>query len=298
MPDVLTVMEAVNRSARFLAERGAESPRLSAELLLAHVLGRERLWLYLNYDRPLSDDERDAYRELVRRRAQHEPVAYLIGRKEFYSLDFGVSPAVLIPRPETEHLVETALRHCKERALAAPRILDIGVGSGAIIIALLHALPQSRGVGIDISRAALAVAEQNAARHNVLDRLALVEADMEQVEPLNDEAAFDIVVANPPYITDAERDALMSDVRDYEPPQALFCGADPLRYYRAAARLAAAHLVDDGLLALELSAKHGSEICGYLKQTGDWRQLRTTCDLAGVQRVWQGIRCKNNASSP
>lgn len=282
---VLTIMDAVKRSAEYLARRSVEAARLSAEVLLAHVLGVERLQLYLKFDQPLSSEERDRYRELVRRRGLHEPVAYLVGHKEFYSLDFAVTPDVLIPRPETEHLVEVVLAWCRESGTRAPRILDLGTGSGNIAIVLLHELPGARATGLDVSAPALAVARANAAAHGTADRLALIEGDMEQAEAVPGDAVFDVVVSNPPYIPERAREALMPDVRDYEPGLALFAGPDPLRYYRAVERLAQAHLVAGGLLAVELGEDCRGGVEALLAESGAWEELAVHRDLRGVERV-------------
>jgi release factor glutamine methyltransferase len=214
-------LELVAKAAPYLARHGSDTPRLDAELLLAEALGCSRMEVYLQFERPLSDTERDRFRELLRRRAAGEPVAYIRGRKEFMSLEFLVSPAVLVPRPETEVLVEEGLSRLStalDRGVATPWVLDVGTGSGAIVISLLAQSPGTRAVGTDISAAALDVARANAARLGVGDRVEWLEADL----ATGVDRRFDLLTANLPYVDPAWEDGVTPDVAASEPGQALF----------------------------------------------------------------------------
>jgi len=239
-----TTARLLRWTTEFLAKAGVDEPRLSAELLLAHALGWAKIDLYTRFNEVPGEDQRRAFRELVRRAAAHEPIAYLIGRKEFYSLAFEVTPDVLIPRPETETLVERVVLHGRQRPGDGPRFLDLGTGSGCVAIAILSQLPEARAVGSDVSEAALQIARRNAERHRVLDRLELIEADglripAEAIPP----GGFDLIVSNPPYVADEQCESLPENVRRYEPAQALFAGPDGLRFYRL--------LHDDGPVLLQ-----------------------------------------------
>lgn len=295
--EALRAIDTVLRAARYLEQRGVESPRLSADLIVAHVLGLSRLELYLRYDRLLSDEDRAQCRELVRRRGLHEPMAYLLGHKEFFSLDFVVSPAVLIPRPETELLVESVLDWTRRTAHPSPRILDVGTGSGCIAIALLHALPTATAVGTDISQPALEMARQNALRHSVADRLALCLHDMEADWPQETTSSFDVLVSNPPYVSDHEHEHLMPDVRHYEPACALRSGPDPLRYYHALVRLGVRCVSPRGLLVVELGAGMAGAVGDLVGGTGAWESIAVKPDLSGTDRVLIAERKQGNVHS-
>ena len=224
---MLTVLEAINLSTEFLGKRDIESPRINAELLLAHTLNCKRLDLYLSYDRPLNEDEVNIYREFIRRRSKSEPLQYIIGKVEFYGLEFNVNPSVLIPRQETEILVETIINSVnKEDNL---RILDIGVGSGNITISLAKHLAFSKIIATDINEQALATAKANAELNGVLERINFINHDI-LTGNLNDE--FDIVVSNPPYISQKEFPELKDELKVYEPKNALTDYSDGLSYYK------------------------------------------------------------------
>src|SRR5688572_7707507 len=216
-----TVGRLLNWTVEFLGKHGAENPRLDAEVLLAHARGCRRIDLYATFGEPASEETRTAFRELVKRRAAGTPVAYLVGHREFYSLDFEVTPDVLIPRPETEHLVIALLDHVKQRPKtgASLEIADIGTGSGAIAVCAAKYLPQSHVMAIDISPAALAVAKRNAERHGAADRIEFIESSLFASVPA--ERQFDYIVSNPPYVSTAEMAELAKDVREHEPQSAL-----------------------------------------------------------------------------
>lgn len=275
-----TVLDYLNRSRRFLEGKRIESARLEAEILLAHVLGCRRLDLYLAYDRALSAGEVDRYRELVTRRAQRVPTAYLTGRREFFGLELAVTPDVLIPRPETELLVEEALEHLRGRE--APRVVDVGTGSGCIAVALAARRPDVVVDAVDRSGAALAVARANAERHGVLGRVRLVRGDL--LDPFRG-APWDAVVSNPPYVAEADAASLPEEVREHEPAGALFAGPDGLAVLRALAERSAAVLRTGGALLVEVGAGQGDAVGALLAEGGRWRDVKRRKDFAGIERV-------------
>ena len=225
-----TLIEVLRLSTDYLAQHGSGSPRLDAELLLAHALGVRRLDLYLLHDRPLREPELGAARELVRRRASGEPVAYITGVREFYNRAFAVTPAVLIPRPETETLVEAALRRLRELSEdGEPTAADLGTGSGCIAVTLAAEIAALHVFATDVSSGALDVARGNAVTHEVEQRVSFIEGDW--ARPLT--TPVDVLVSNPPYVTSEELAATARDVRDFEPVLALDGGADGLGAYRA-----------------------------------------------------------------
>ncbi len=248
----MTVLETIRRSTDFLAQKGVDSPRLQTELLLAHVLKVPRMQLYLNFERPLSAGELDATRQLVQRRGRREPLQHVIGSTSFCGLEIAVNPNVLIPRPETELLAERGWQFLKGRSgpdSSGPTALDFGTGSGCLAIALAHHCPAARVHALDISRAALEVARQNAARLTVSDRLEFIEGNGFAALPRD--ARFDLIISNPPYVPSGEIAALQPEVRDYDPRVALDGGADGLDFFRRLAAEAGPWLPPGGKLMLE-----------------------------------------------
>ncbi|MEM7230176.1 MAG: peptide chain release factor N(5)-glutamine methyltransferase, partial [Planctomycetota bacterium] len=231
-----------------------DSPRITAELLLANVLGCERIRLYMEVDRPAAPEEREQLRDLVRRALRHEPVQYLTGIAPFFTSEYAVSTDTLIPRPSTETLVAAALdRARRHSADAGIRILDIGTGTGCIIVSLLRQLTLASGVATDLNEDILALARSNAERLEVADRLELCSGSC--FEPVGD-AAFELIVSNPPYISDEEWNDLEPNVRDFEPATALRGGVDGLDVIRRLVAEAPRHLVDGGHLLLEIADAH------------------------------------------
>ncbi len=274
-----TIGAILTWTKQYFADKGVASPRLDAEVLLSHILGRDRMYLYVNFDQPLEAGELAAFREAVRQRARRVPVAYITGRKEFFGLPFSVTPAVLIPRPDTEVLVEAALRRLQGRE--DPFLLDVGTGSGAIIISLLHKLPAARAVAIDISADALAVAAGNAAKLGVADRLELARGDL--LAPVAGRA-FDAIVSNPPYIAAKDMAGLAPELV-YEPRAALAGGADGLDFYRRLAAGGAAHLKPGGFLAVEVGAGQAGAVAALATAATGLAALAIVKDYAGVERV-------------
>jgi release factor glutamine methyltransferase len=256
---VRTLMEVVRLSAGYLESHGSSSPRLDAELLAGSALRLRRLDLYLQFDRPLEEAQLGAIRELVRRRGDGEPVAHITGEREFWSRPFTVTPAVLIPRPETETLVGLALERARSIAAggAGVRIADVGTGSGCIAVTLAAELPGATLTATDISEAALEVAAANAGRHDVATRIELLHGSWG--EPLAGRC-FDIVVANPPYIPSGELAGLERDVRDREPALALDGGSDGLDAYRPLLAAIAAVLAPGGWAATEIDVRAAAAV--------------------------------------
>jgi len=284
--DVWTVGRLLTWTTDWLATKGAESPRLDAEVLLAHVRGCPRIALYTAFDEPVADAERARFRELVSRRGGGEPVAYLVGSREFFSLPFAVTKDVLIPRPETEGLVVRAIDLFKDAA--APRIVDVGTGSGAIAVAIAKRLPRATLTASDISAAALAVAADNAARHGVGGRVACVQSDL-----LADPALagpWDAIVSNPPYVREEEVAALPRDVRDHEPRSALVAGPTGVEVVERLARQAGERLAPGGWLLVEIGPAIAAAAEGALAAVSDLEPAPTLKDLAGLPRIVQARR--------
>lgn len=244
-----TVRRLLEWTEDFLRKKGFESPRLEAQILLAHALDCKKIDLYVRHDEEPTEDRRTAFRETIKKRAEGMPVAYLVGHREFYSLEFAVTPAVLIPRPETETLVMEALRRLKP--LESPRVLDLGTGSGAIAVAIARQHKTARITAVDVSSPALAVAIGNAQRHGVADRITFLEGDL--FAPVAGQT-FDLIVSNPPYIADAEFTSLDVGVREFEPRAALAGGPDGLDFYRRIAADVQTYLCPGGAILVEIGA--------------------------------------------
>ena len=278
-----TVREILGKSEGYLQEKGVDAPRLSTQLLLAKVLGLDRLGLVLAMDRPLSVEELDGYRPLIARRGKGEPVAYLLGEREFFGLDFTVTPDTLIPRPETELIVERALELFPQGALS--RFADLGTGSGCLAVTLAVKFPQAQGLALDKSPGALAVARENAAKHGVADRLDFVEADFAALPETA--GGYALVVSNPPYVTAAEYRECSKEVRDFEPQGALVPGETGLEAVPVVARAAMARLAPGGVLLVEIGWKQGPAVAALLAEAG-FADVAVRRDLAGHDRVVEG----------
>jgi release factor glutamine methyltransferase len=265
----------------FLKRKGSESPRLDAEVMLAHVLGWPRVQLYTHYEDIVDDAKRKAFRELVKRRAEGAPVAYLVGRKEFYSLKFEVGPAVLIPRPESEFVVVEFLTVCKR--MEAPRAVDVGTGSGCIALASLKHHPTARFVAIDVSADALALARKNAASLGLGDRIDFRQGD--RLNPVAGDGPFDVILSNPPYIPTEDVAGLEPGVRDYEPHTALDGGPDGLRMVESLIEESAPLLKPGGHLILEIGSAQESAVRGLIESNGAYRLMPTVHDHAKHPRV-------------
>jgi release factor glutamine methyltransferase len=283
MAETWTIGRLLAWTTDYLKRHHADSPRLEAEVLLAHALGCPRIGLYTAFEEEPREAVRAAFRELVRRRAEGEPVAYLVGHREFYSLKFRVGPAVLIPRPETETLVLALLDLIKAAGTAEPAIVDVGTGSGVIAICAAKYLPQAHVVAIDASAEALAVARANAADHGLAERIAFLEGDL--LAPLAAGQAFDAIVSNPPYVSEAEWEALEPDVRNYEPRGALVAGPQGTEVIARLIPQATARLRPGGHLLLEISPMIHEAVIGLLAAEPRLETLPTVKDLARHPRI-------------
>jgi len=278
-----TILRMILWSAKYLTEKGVEAGRLDAEWLLSAALGVDRLQLYMQYDRPLSTDEREAFKPLLRRRASREPLQYIIGRTGFRQLELKTDPRVLIPRPETEVLVQEVLDWASAGPGSAGRVWDMGTGTGAVALSLAAEGTWTRVVATDVSPAALSVAADNAERHELSGLVEFREGSL--FEPLEEREQFDVIVSNPPYIADGERGALQPEIRDWEPPEALFAGEDGLDVIRQLVAGAPEHLSCGGLLALECGLGQAEGIAADLNATGAFAAVRIRPDLTGRPRV-------------
>ena len=280
-----SLTECVARAAQRLAfGPHPERARQDAEVLLFSVLGANRAWLLAHANEELPDARVSRLAEWIERRSFGEPIQYILGEAEFYGLPFNVNPEVLIPRPETEHLVEKTIELAAD--FMQPRIVDVGTGSGAIAVALARKLPRAAITAVELSAAALEVAKKNAVRNGVEDRIRFVEGNL--LAPVAG-VQFEIVVSNPPYVPEADRRSLAVEVRDYEPAQALFAGEDGLAVYRRLIPEAFAQLVSGGVLVLEIGHGQQESVCLLLQNTG-YVDTEFTADLQGIPRV-ASARC-------
>ncbi|HXT87464.1 MAG TPA: peptide chain release factor N(5)-glutamine methyltransferase [Verrucomicrobiae bacterium] len=282
-----TVRCALRDGMAQLAAANTPSHALAAELLLVHVTGRDRAWIYAHPEAELSEYAAKTFFELIARRASGVPTQYLTGKQEFWGLKFEVSPAVLIPRPETEHVIEVALQRLDERSGAkrgdSLRIADMGTGSGCIAIALAKELPNAQVFATDISIEALQVAMRNAEKHRVARRVHFIQCDLlesQECEP----QAFDLIVSNPPYVARAGESELAPEVREHEPHTALFGGATGTEIYTRLIALASQYLRPGSLLVMEIGYGASERVHAML-DANSWADIRVTKDLAGIPRV-------------
>lgn len=275
---VWTIGSILKWSEQYFGSHGAETPRLDAEVLLSYLLGQKRIFLYVHFDQPLTVEELARYREMVKRRAAGEPVAYICGEKEFMGLTFKVTPAVLVPQPDTETLVEAVIERLKGKEGA--RIADVCTGSGAIALALAHYLPETSVAATDISAEAIGIAKRNAENLSFSERAEFFEGDL--LAPLAGKT-FDAIVSNPPYIPSGEIAGLPREVR-VEPKIALDGGADGLDFYRHLVHESADFLENGGFLAVECGDTQAGAIADMAKG-GGFGKTEILCDLADKERV-------------
>ena len=270
----------------FFAGHQIEEPRLSAELLLSHVLHCSRMELYTQFEKVPAPAQLQQFRELVKKRREHTPVAYLIGKNWFYSIEFAVSQDVLIPRPDTETLVETAIRAVRlATTWEKPEILELGVGSGCISIALAKHLPAASIVATDISAPALSVAQANARTAGVSDRLRLQHGDLyDALAGMSVRPTFHLIVSNPPYIPTGQIAALMPEVKDHEPRLALDGGETGLAFYHRIIAGAPEYLLPTGMLLVETAFDQAAKVAGIITASGKFSEPRIIRDAAGHQR--------------
>ena len=291
--DAMDVRAALAEAMARLRAAQVPSHALAAELLLMHALGRDRAWIYTHPEAPLDSNVAENYFALVARRAAGEPVQYLTGRQEFWGLEFEVTPAVFIPRPETEHVVEVALERLSARGASGQplRIADVGTGSGCLAVALARELPHAEILATDISAAALEVARRNAARHGVSVRIQFLETNLldaflhESRITSHESHLFDLIVSNPPYIARDEASSLPREVREHEPEQALFGGAAGFEIYARLIEQAGARLRAGGILVVELGYDPAERVREMFHVKHCWHKVSITNDLAGIPRV-------------
>lgn len=273
-----TIREVLDWAAQDFAGRGIESPRLDAELLVAKALGIDRVGLYLDLNRPLREGERSAIRPLVTRRREREPVAYILGHRDFYGRRFAVTPDVLIPRPDTETLVEHALECIPQEAPC--RVLDVGTGSGAIAVTIAAERPLATVTATDISEAALRVASKNAELHEVAARVRLEKADL-----LGGADQYDVIVSNPPYIASAEIKTLQAEVQEHEPIAALEAGEDGLDVIRALLPASEPATVSGAQMLIEIGAGQAVSVVDFAAEHTAWQPVAVYPDLNRIERV-------------
>ena len=275
---IWSIRDVLDWAAKDFSARGIDSPRLDAELLVASALGMDRIGLYLDLSRPLDEEERRAVRLLLTRRRAREPVAYILGHRDFYGRRFEVTPDVLIPRPDTETLVEHAL---EQIALdASCRVADVGAGSGAIAVTLAAERPVATSIGTDISEAALKVAARNAVTHGVSDRV-----ELELVDLFDPGETYDLVVSNPPYIARADMETLQQEVRLHEPSSALEAGEDGLDVIRELLERAKAVTLANAHLMIEVGQGQAAAVVDLAARVGGWHREAVYLDLNRIERV-------------
>ncbi len=283
-----TTSDALAKTTRSLAKAGVPNPRVDTEWLLASVLNTSRSGIYANARRPLTPTQYERLQALVQQRRGRVPLQHLLGETEFFSLPFHVGPDALIPRSETEILVETLIDRLYTHA--GPRVLDIGTGAGPIAVTLAHALPTSRLIATDVSPKALRLAVRNARRNDVHQRIAFLCADL--FAAFRFRAAFDAVVSNPPYVASGDMSGLQPEVRDFDPPLALNGGPDGLAFHRSIIARAPAHLNPGGWLALEVADDTATDVANLMVRSSGLIHVRTLPDLTGTERI---LLAKKNA---
>jgi release factor glutamine methyltransferase len=296
--DSFSIRRALLWGAQVLSDAGIENHRLDAEVLLRHVLKMEKEELYVNGDAPISAGQEAKFRELLLRRSRREPAAYITGHKEFWSLGFLVSPAVLIPRPETELLVEVALHYVRQFASGSPvKVFDIGTGSGIISVCLAKDHTALQIVAVDISPVALDIARLNARRHGVADRIRFLPGDLfAPVKPPPE--TFDLIVSNPPYIRTGELLMLAPEIREWEPTLALDGGADGIDTYRRIIEEGHKYLAPGGSMVLEIGADMTSAVADLFSRCGYYGPACVHQDYAGKDRVIAAMKLLPSAAAP
>jgi release factor glutamine methyltransferase len=273
-----TIQKLLAWITEYLTRNGVDAPRLSAEMLLSHALGLKRIELYTQFDRVVEKDALDRLHDLVKRAGNHEPVAYLVGRTEFYSLEMEVTADCLIPRPETELLVQHANEFLRTRE-GEQHVCDLCTGCGCIAIAIAKGCPGAHVVATDLSDKALAVAARNVEKHGLQERVELLCGDLfDPLVPHLDVMLWDLIACNPPYVSTAEYEALDKNVKDYEPPVALLAGEDGLDTYRRLCEQINRFLKPDGALMLEIGYAQGPAVRELLEQTGAFSDIHTERD--------------------
>jgi len=280
-----TIQKLLNWVTDYFTGKGVDSPRLSAEWLLSHVLGLKRIELYTQFNKVVGQEQLTQLHELVKRAANHEPIAYLTGKKEFYSIEFEVTKACLIPRPETELLVEHAIEFLRTRT-GEQFVCDLCTGCGCVAVAIAKNFANARIVATDISDAALAIAEKNIAKYSLMNRVKLLQGDL--FEPIITgigPAKFDLIVCNPPYVSEPEYKKLLTNVKDFEPKAALTAGADGLDIIRKIIKETNEHLKTGGKLMLEIGNEQGQKVYDLLEKAGCFESIKIEKDCSNLDRL-------------
>ncbi len=277
-----TIKKLLDWTTEYFKKYNIEWPHLEAEILLAHSLKVPRIQLYVQFEKVLTSEELAEYKKLILRRSKHEPVAYIIETQPFMSLEFKVNPSVLIPRPETEKLVEITIDASK--TFKSPLIADLGTGSGAIAVSLAKYISGSKIYATDVSKEAIEIAKENAEKHGVQDRCTFFVGSL--FEPLEDmKGRFDIIVSNPPYVKTAEIDSLEPDIKDFEPRHALEAGEDGLKYIREIIEKSPAYLKNPGKILMEFGMGQGSTILDLAEKDGKYKNQQIIKDNSGIDRI-------------
>ncbi|WP_413576465.1 peptide chain release factor N(5)-glutamine methyltransferase [Bdellovibrio sp. HCB290] len=291
----MKLKEVLDKTTAFFKDKKIETPRLDAELLFAHSLKLERIQLYLKFDQPLSEAELTGLRELVRRRGQGEPVAYILGYRDFYKSRFEVTPATLIPRPETEQIVEEVLSWAKDKDRAYS-IVDLGTGTGCLGLSILKELPNAKLVSVDMSAEAIAVAKRNAVNLGLADRVEFVNVDAANVDLVMascknfmGQNTIDILVSNPPYIANDDP-AVQENVRKFEPSTALFAEENGLALLKSWTKAYAPYLASESVTMMEMGMSQGSVMQSYYADLEIFKNVRVLKDLSGLDRVIAGVK--------
>ncbi|MBI5199329.1 MAG: peptide chain release factor N(5)-glutamine methyltransferase [Nitrospirae bacterium] len=286
----MTVLDLLKWANEYLSSCNVPDPYIEAEYLLAHVLGCQRKDLLVYPERILAPDEMGRFKDYIERRVRREPSQYIIGEVEFRGRLFKVNRDVLIPRPETELLVEEAVKSVKAKDVSGNgegvTIVDLCTGSGCIAISIARELPYCRVYAVDISEGAISVARENAERHGVDDRVIFLSGDLfDAIEPLGLESEIDLIISNPPYVSTKEMEGLQPEIKEYEPLQALYGGEDGLDFYRRIIHEAPFYLTHGGLLIMEIGYGQGERIKGLFEQEGVFEEIEVKKDFAGIERV-------------
>jgi release factor glutamine methyltransferase len=280
-----TIQKLLNWVTEYLTEKGIDSPRLSAELLLSHILGLKRIELYTHFDKSVSKQQLDKLHDLVKRAGRHEPIVYLTGKTEFYSLELDITPDCMIPRPETELLVERAIEFLRTRT-GGQFVCDLCTGSGCIAVAIAKNFQNARIIATDISAAALRIAAKNVEQYQLQDRITLLCGDLfEPIIPQLDTKGFDLIVCNPPYTTAAEFESLDKNIKAYEPRIALYAGEDGLDVYRRITEKVDTFLKPDAALMLEIGYSQGPVVKELLEKAGAFTGIKIEKDTSNNDRI-------------
>ena len=286
MPEQWTIGKLINWIVDFFEKKNVDSPRLSAEMLVSHIMQLKRIELYMRFNDLVEKPQLDQLHQLVKRAAAQEPIAYLVGNTEFYSMTFNVNSDCLIPRPETEHLVRRVIELTRNRPNTTQHILDLCTGSACIACAIAKNIPNCTLIATDICDRALKVAQENVTKHQLQEKIELINGDLfEPIISQLDGKEFDIIVSNPPYVTEAEYAQLDKNVKDYEPASALVAGIDGLEIYQRIIKDIEKFLKPDGILLLEIGYRQGPAIQQLLQQTGLFKQITIEKDFANNDRV-------------